>query len=175
MHGLSNRYTRNLEPLYTYVLYTGVLNYITANLQTLVTNGTFERHRIVHMVRKKSKVPVNQQVKNSLPIWRSAESGTGDMMFNKLRPIETGYIVSLPHPHMTTRKRMTTTSLGTNRAKLDTVAHAAVRFEKFSSALTLYSCPSLRNSQHDMWLLREYIYFVLLSSSNRKYELLPIV
>ena len=26
-----------------------------------------------------------------------------------------------------------------------------------------------------LWWLREYIYFVLLSSSNRKYELLPIV
>ena len=27
----------------------------------------------------------------------------------------------------------------------------------------------------NMWWLREYIYFVLLSSSNQKYELLPIV
>ena len=49
-----------------------------------------------------------------------------------------------------------------------------VRLSRFSPLYNMWGCmfsvyPFL------LWWLTEYIYFVLLSSSNRKYELLPIV
>ena len=79
--------------------------------------------------------------KNSLPLWRSAELGIDDTMCPKLVPIETGYIVSSPRHHVTTKKRMTTASLVTNRSKLHTAANADVRIEKFSSDLTTLQLP----------------------------------
>ena len=47
--------------------------------------------------------------------------------------------------------------------------------QAYSLSFPLYNMWGCVFSVYPLWWLREYIYFVLLSSSNRNYELLPIV